>query len=302
MNLNQKIIIVVVLLIVIAVVLAGAMFTVDETEQAIITRLGKYVRTVTEPGLKFKVPFLEAAHKFEDRVLEYDAEARPIITSDKKHLDIDNYARWRIVDPLKLYQTVRDESGAQEKLDDIVFSEIREEIARHTLTEIVSVNRELIMEKVHKQCDAKAREYGVEVIDVRIKRADLPAEVTRSVYARMQAERNRIAKQYRSEGEEEAVKIRADTDKQRTILLAESYKEAEKLKGEGDAEAIKIYAEAFEKDPEFYSFVRTLEAYEKSLREGTTIVLPGDSEFFQYLSPPTRRPPANQSLPHGLCD
>ncbi len=285
---NRKIIIAIVLVIVIVIVLAGSVFTVDETEQAIVTRLGKYVRTVSEPGLRFKVPFLENVHKFEDRVLEYDAAAAPIITSDKKHLVIDNYARWRIVDPLKLYQTVRDEFGAQARLDDIVFSEIREELARHTLTEIVSVNREAIMEKVHKQCDNKAREYGIEVMDVRIKRADLPGEVAHSVYARMKAERQRIAKKYRSEGEEEAVKIRAQTDKEKTILLAESYRQAEKLKGEGDAEAIKIYAEAFEKDPEFYAFVRTLKAYEKSLKRDTTIVLPSDSELFQYLSPPTK--------------
>ena len=285
---NRKIIIAIVLVIVIVIVLAGSVFTVDETEQAIVTRLGKYVRTVSEPGLRFKVPFLENVHKFEDRVLEYDAAAAPIITSDKKHLVIDNYARWRIVDPLKLYQTVRDEFGAQARLDDIVFSEIREELARHTLTEIVSVNREAIMEKVHKQCNAKAHDYGIEVMDVRIKRADLPVEVARSVYARMQAERQRIAKKYRSEGEEEAVKIRAQTNKERTILLADSYRQAQKLKGEGDAEAIKIYAQAFEKDPEFYSFVRTLEAYQRSLGKGTTIILPGDSEFFQYLNPPVK--------------
>ena len=283
---QRKIIIAGVLLIVIVIVLAGSLFMIDETEQAIVTQLGKYVRTVAEPGLNFKVPFLQNVHKFEDRVLEYDAAAGPIITSDKKHLDIDNYARWRIIDPLKLYQTVRDEFGAQARLDDIVFSELREEVARHTLTEIVSVNREAIMEKVHEQCDKKAREYGVEVMDVRIKRADLPAEVARSVYARMKAERQRIAKKYRSEGEEEAVKIRAATDKERTILLAESYRRAEILKGEGDAEAIKVYAEAFEEDPEFYAFVRTLEAYEKSLRKDTTVVLPADSEFFRYLSPP----------------
>jgi membrane protease subunit HflC len=268
--------------------LAGSVFTVDETEQAIVTQLGKYVRTVTEPGLNFKVPFLQSAHKFEDRVLEYDADAAKIITSDKKHLDLDNYARWRIIDPLKLYQAVRNEFGAQARLDDIVFSEIREELARHTLTEIVSVNRAAIMEKVGKQCDTKAREYGVQVIDVRIKRADLPAEVAHSVYARMKAERQRMAKKYRSEGEEEAVKIQATTDKERTILLAESYMTAEKLKGEGDAEAIKVYAEAFERDPEFYAFVKTLETYEKSLGQDATVVLPSDSEFFQYLSPPTK--------------
>ncbi|HUV40987.1 MAG TPA: protease modulator HflC [Sedimentisphaerales bacterium] len=285
---SRKIIILIVLLMVTAILLAGSLFTVDETEQGIVTQLGKYVRTVTEPGLHLKVPFIQSVHKFEDRILEYDASAAKIITSDKKHLDLDNYARWRIVEPLKLYQTVRNELGASARLDDIVFSEIREELARHTLTEIVSVNRASIMEKVGKKCDAKAREYGVEVIDVRIKRADLPLEVRDSVYARMRAERQRQAKKYRSEGEEEAVKIRAITDKERTILLAESYRQAEKLKGEGDAAAIKIYAEAFEKDPEFYTFVRTLEAYEKSLRQDTTVVLPSDSEFFQYLSPPTK--------------
>ena len=283
---NNKIIVAVVCLVLIMVVLTGSVFTVDETRQAIITQLGKYMRTVAKPGLHFKVPFLQNVHMFEARVLEYDAEAAPIITSDKKHLVIDNYARWKIVDPLKLYQTVRDESGAQARLDDIVFSELREEVARHTLTEIVLLNRESIMEKVHKQCDSKAREYGIEVIDVRIKRADLPSEVARSVYERMKAERRRIAKKYRSEGEEEAVKIRATTDKERTILLAESYRLAEKLKGEGDAEAIKVYAEAFEKDPEFFAFVKTLETYKKSLRQNTTVVLPSDSEFFMYLSPP----------------
>ena len=285
---SQKIIISIVLLVVAAILLSSSAFTVDETEQVIITQLGKYVRTVTNPGLHFKVPFLQSVHKFEDRVLEYDAAAAKIITSDKKHLVIDNYARWRIVDPLKLYQTVRNEFGAQARLDDIVFSEIREELARHTLTEIVSINREALMKEVGQKCDQKAREYGVEVIDVRIKRADLPAEVAHSVYARMKAERQRIAKKYRSEGEEEAVKIRATTDKDKTILLAESYRLAEKLKGEGDAEAIKVYAEAFEKDPEFFAFVRTLEAYGKSLRKDTTLILPSDSEFFKYLAPPAK--------------
>jgi len=285
---QQKIIIAAVCLSAVIFILALSVITVDETEQAIITQLGKFVRSVAEPGLHFKVPFIQSVHKFEDRVLEYDAAAAKIITEDKKHLLVDNYARWRIVDPLKLYQTVRDEFGAQARLDDIVFSEIREELARHTLTEIVSVNREAIMDDVARQCDEKAREYGIQVMDVRIKRADLPGDVTHSVYARMRAEHQRIAKKYRSEGEEEAVKIRATTDKERTILLAESYRRAEILKGKGDAEAIKVYAEAFEEDPEFYAFVRTLEAYEKSLRKDTTVVLPADSEFFRYLSPPAK--------------
>lgn len=285
---NKKFISMIVIIAIIIAGLATSMFTVDETEQAIVTQLGKFIREVKQPGLHFKIPLIQKEHKFEARVMEYDAAAAKIITDDKKHLVIDNYAQWKIIEPLKFYQTVQNEFGAQSRLDDIVFSEMREELARHTLTEIVSVNRQQIMEKVAAQCNQKAGDYGIRVIDVRIKRADLPQEVMQSVYDRMKAERQRIAKKYRSEGEEEAVKIRAETDKNKTILLADSYMQAEKTKGEGDAEALKIYAQAYEKDPEFYSFVRTLEAYGNSLGQGTTIVLPGDSEFFKYLSPPSK--------------
>ena len=286
---NRKVIVLIVIIVVIAALLAGSLFTVDETEQAIVTQLGKFVREIKQPGLHFKIPLIQTVHKFEARVLEYDAAAKNIFTDDKKTLVVDNYARWKIIDPLKFYKTARTVSEAQSLLDDIVYSEIREELALHTLTEIVSVNRQAIMDKVAEQCDQKARlAYGIQVIDVRIKRADLPQEVTGSVYGRMRAEREKMAKKYRSEGEEESLKTRAKADKEKTILLAESYRKAEKLKGEGDAEAIRIYAEAFEQDPEFYSFVRTLEAYEKSLGKGTTIVLPSDSEFFRYLSPPTK--------------
>ena len=272
------------IIVVLAVVIfSTSIFTVDESQQAIVTQLGKFVREIKKPGLHFRLPFLQQVNYFDDRVLEYDAAAAKVITDDKKHLVIDNYARWKISDPLKFYQTVRNEFGAQSRLDDIVFSELREELARHTLTEVVSINRSEIMGKVKQQCEKKAREYGIEIVDVRIKRADLPDEVTHSVFARMRAERNRIAKKYRSEGEEEALKIKAQTDKERKILLAESYRQSEKLKGEGDAGAIKIYAEAFEQDPEFYAFLRTLQSYEKSLDKDTTLVLPAESEFFRYL-------------------
>ncbi|MHC4753048.1 MAG: protease modulator HflC [Planctomycetota bacterium] len=285
---NKKLIVGILITVIIIVALATSLFTVDETEQAIVTQLGKFVREVKQPGLHFRIPLIQTVRKFEARVLEYDAAVAKIMTEDKKQLFIDNYARWKIIDPLKVYQTVGTESGAQSRLDDIVYSEMREEIARHTLTEIVSVNRQQIMDKVAEECNQKTGDFGIQVIDVRIKRADLPEEVRHSVYARMKAERERIAKKYRSEGEEESIKIKAETDKEKKILLADGYRDAEKLMGEGDAEAIKIYAQAFEKDPEFYSFVRTLEAYEKSLGEGTTIVLPSDSEFFQYFSSPTK--------------
>jgi membrane protease subunit HflC len=286
---SRNIIIVIVVIVIIAAAVAASLFKIDETEQAIVTQLGKFVREIKQPGLHFRIPLFQTVHRFEARVLEYDAAAAKIITDDKKHLVIDNYARWKIVEPLKFYQTVGSEIGAQSRLDDIVFSEMREELARHSLSEIVSVNRQQIMDKVADQCNQKAGDYGIQVIDVRIKRADLPQEVRQSVYDRMKAERQRIAKKYRSEGEEESVKIKAETDKQKQILLAEAYMEAEKTKGEGDAEAVQIYAEAFEKDPDFYSFLRTLEAYEKSLGEGTVLVLPSDSEFFRHLTPPVEK-------------
>ncbi len=285
---NTKLISAIVVVAIITVVLATSIFTVDETEQAIVTQLGKFVREAKQPGLHFKIPLIQAVHRFEARVMEYDAAAAKIITDDKKQLVIDNYSCWKIIDPLKFYQTVGSEIGAQSRLDDIVFSELREELARHSLTEIVSVNRQQIMHKVAEQCARKAGDYGIQVIDVRIKRADLPQNVTHSVFDRMKAERQRIAKKYRSEGEEEAVKIKAQTDKDKTILLADSYMLAEKTKGEGDAEALKIYAQAYENDPEFYSFIRTLEAYQNSLGGDTTIVLPGDSEFFRYFNPPAK--------------
>jgi membrane protease subunit HflC len=286
---NIKAVVIIVIILIAAGLLALSIFTVDETEQAIVTQLGKFVREIKQPGLHFRIPLIQQVHKFEARVLEYDAAAARIITDDKKQLVIDNYARWKIVDPLKFYQTVGNEFGAQSRLDDIVFSEMREELARHTLTEIVSVNREKIMAKVAEQCKQKAADYGIQVIDVRIKRADLPQEVTQSVFDRMKAERQRIAKRYRSEGEEEAVKIKADADKQKTILLAEAYEQSEKLRGQGDAEALKTYAQAYQKDAEFYSFIRTLEAYTKSLGKQTTLVLPEESEFFKYLSPPAEK-------------
>ena len=283
---SKKAIVGVILIILVLIGMRTVLFTVDETEQAIIVQLGRYIRTVQEPGLHFKMPLVQTVHRFENRILEYDAAAAKVITADKKHLVVDNYARWKIIDPLKFYETVRNEFGGQARLDDIVFSEIREELARHTLTEIISLQREAIMDTVGNRCDEKAREYGIQVIDVKIKRADLPEEVTHSVYARMRAERERIAKKYRSEGEEESVKIKAQADKERTVLLADSYRHAQELKGKGDAEAIKIYAQALEEDPEFYSFLRTLEVYRKALAEGTTMVLSSDSELFQYLSQP----------------
>jgi len=280
---NKKIIIIVVTLIVIFIILSLSLFTVDEKQQAIILQFGEPIRTIQEPGLNAKIPFIQTVSYFEDRLLEYDDAPTEIVTKDKKNLVIDNYARWEISDPLQFMQAVRDENGAQLRLRDIVYSELRVELGRYDLIDIVSVHRDTIMEEITKRCDEKSQKYGISILDVRIKRADLPEENEKAVFQRMRAERIRQANQYRSEGAEEALKIRAQTDKERVIILAEAYKIAETNRGEGDARALKIYADAFQKDPTFYRFLRTLEAYKKTLNNNTTIVLSTESEFFRLL-------------------
>lgn len=280
---NKKIIIIVGTLIVLFIILNLSLFTVDEKQQAIILQFGEPIRTIQEPGLNAKIPFIQTVSYFDDRLLEYDVAPTEIVTRDKKNLVIDNYARWRISDPLQFMKAVRDENGAQLRLRDIVYSELRVELGRYDLIDIVSVKRDTIMEEITKRCDEKSQKYGISIVDVRIKRADLPVENERAVFLRMRAERIRQANQYRSEGAEEALKIRALTDKEKVIILADAYKIAETNRGEGDARAIKIYADAFQKDPTFYRFVRTLEAYKKTLNNNTTIVLSTESEFFRLL-------------------
>jgi membrane protease subunit HflC len=263
--------------------LSATLFTVSEAQQAIVLQFGKPLPGVRQPGLHWKIPFIQQVSFFDKRILEYDASPRPIITRDKKTLQVDNFAKWRIIDPLKYLQTVRSESGAQSRLDDIIYSELRVDLARKDLLDIVSQDRSEIMEQVTKRSDRQARTYGIEVVDVRIKRADLPPENEKAVFGRMKAERNRIARRYRSEGQEQSLKIRAETDKERSILLADAYQKEQEIRGEGDAKAVTIYAEAFQRDPEFYGFLRTLEAYKKSLKTDTTILLPPQSEFLEHL-------------------
>ena len=259
------------------------LFIVYQTQQVVLTQLGKPMKTIYEPGLYFKIPFLQETRYFDNRLLDYDAAPAEILTKDKKNLVVDNYAKWRIKDPLKLMLTVKDETGAQARLDDIIYSELRIELGRHTLHEVLSETRGELMETVTKKTNEKFADYGIEVRDVRIKRADLPSENAKAIYGRMQAERDRIAKQYRSEGSEEATKIRAETDREKVVLLAEAYKEEQKIKGEGEALAIKIYADAYQSDPEFYTFTRSLEAYKRSLKDKTTVILSPESDFLKYM-------------------
>jgi membrane protease subunit HflC len=265
-------------------------FVVDETDQVIITQFGQYKRTISEPGLYFKIPLAQTVVRMERRIMSSDARSDKYLTLDKKWLVADPITRWKIVDPLKFFMTVHDEVGARQRLDDIVLSEMRREIASRNFGDIVGNAREPLMVAVAERASSKVNEeFGVEVIDVRIKRADLPTEVQESVFSRMRAERERIAKKYRSEGEEEAAKIRADTDKEKTIILAKAYEEAEKLRGEGDATSSRIYADAYGKDPEFYAFLRSLTAYEQVLNAQTTVVLSTESALFKYLDSPAKR-------------
>ena len=271
--------------ILIAIVGLSTVFTVDETRQVVILQFGEPVRIIKTPGLHFKLPApLQVAQHFDDRLLEYDVAPEEILSKDKKSLIVDNYVRWRIVDPLLFLQTVQTEPIAKTRIDDIVYSELRRELGTHNMSEIITENRELIMEKVTRESAAATKPYGIEVVDVRLKRVDLPQNNEQSIYRRMQAERIRQANKFRSEGEEESQKIKASTDKDKTIILATAYKEAEEVKGEGEAKAVDIYARAFSKDPDFYEFYRTLETYKIILDKKTTLVLPTNSKLFDILN------------------
>lgn len=263
-----------------------ATFVVDEGEVVIVTQFGEFKRSVHSPGLYFKTPFAQTVTRMERRVMGSDTPPAEYLTLDKKRLMADPVTRWRVVDPLAFFKTVHDENGAKSRLDDLINSELRRELASRDFGEIIGTARDPMMQRVAEAVRAQTKEFGIEIVDVRIKRADLPKEVQESVYARMRAERDRVAKQYRSEGEEEAAKIRADTDKEKTILLAKAYETSQKNRGEGDAESIKIYAAAYNKSPEFYAFMRSLDTYEKSLDSNTSIVLSTGSDLFQYLGQP----------------
>jgi membrane protease subunit HflC len=241
------------------------------------------VKAITEPGLHFKKPFVQQVIKFDNRLLIYDASPSVIITRDKKNLVVDNYAKWKIVEPLKYYQTVKNETGAQSRLDDIIFSNLRQELGKHDLVDIIAKTRASLMEAVTEKTNEAAKTFGIEVVDVKIKRADLPPENERAVFERMRAEREREAKRYRSEGEERALVIRAKADREKTILLSEATRKAQVLKGEGDAVATKLYAQAYTKDPEFFYFLKTMEAYKKTLGDRDMLVLTPESEFFRYF-------------------
>lgn len=273
---------------------AQASFTIGEWEQGMIVQFGNPKRIIQEPGLYFKLPGVQNLVRFEKRILTTDAREAEYITLDKKRVLVDHVSRWRIEDPLQFYRSVRDRIRAMARLDDIISARLRQEIATHNFLDLIRENREEIMAVVTKDTRGTAKDFGIMVTDVRIKRLDLPDEVQSSVFARMRAERERIAKRYRAEGEEQAQELRAGADREREVILATAYETGEKLKGEGDAEATSIYANAFGKDAEFYAFTRRLQAYEKILSKDTTLVLNADSELLNYLQSPGTAPGSSE--------
>jgi membrane protease subunit HflC len=268
------------------VLLGTSIFTVDQRQHAIIFQLGEVRDVIDEPGLYFKWPMIQNVRYFDKRILTLDsAEPERFITSEKKNVLVDSFVKWRIVDPKLYYISVAgDESRAKTRLTQTVNAGLREEFGKRTVHDVVSGERDKIMADMREKADLDARKIGVQIVDVRVKRVDLPLEVSESVYRRMEAERKRVANELRSQGSAEAEKIRADADRQREVIVAEAYRDAQKMKGEGDAKAAATYAQAFNQNPEFYSFYRSLEAYRNSFKsKSDVIVVEPNSDFFKYM-------------------
>jgi membrane protease subunit HflC len=281
-----------VVIILLLVVLSLSTFTVDQREHALVFRLGEIVSVKQEPGLYLKAPLVDNVKFFDKRILTYDSSNPDrFITSEKKNVLVDSYIKWRIIDPAKYYVSVNgDERQAERRLNQTVNDGLRAEFGKRTILEVISGERSEIMDILRERADRDSRQIGVEILDVRLRRVDLPQEVSESVYQRMDAERKSVANQLRSEGFAESEKIRADAEKQRDIIITGAYKDAQKIKGQGDAKASRIYADAFSKNKEFYDFYRSLEAYRKSFSgKDDIMVLDASSDFFKYLRGPEKK-------------
>lgn len=271
-------------------VLTLMVYTVDTTEYAVVTQFGNPVAVVDEAGLRVKLPDpVQALQKLDKRVQVYQADSLELLTSDKQSVAMDYYGTWKIVDPIQYLKTVKNKTGAEARLMDIYSSSLSVQLGKYNLEELVNVQEEelklnVMVSETTGYAKEKAKEYGIEIIDTQIRVLNYPEANKQSVYERMKTEREQMARKYRSEGSEEAAKIRADAEKEQTVILAEAYRQAQEIKGQGDAEAIKIYGEAFQKDPRFYEFIRTLETYEKTIDGNTTLILPSTAELLKYLS------------------
>jgi membrane protease subunit HflC len=283
-----------------ALLAASALFTVHQTQQALVLQFGNPKRIVTEPGLHVKIPFIQNAIYIDRRVLDFDAVSEEIILGDQKRLVVDAFARYRIIDPLRFYQSVGSEEVYRGRINTILDASLRKVLGEVPLFTVLSEERGDLMARIRDQADVEAEPFGVDVIDVRIKRADLPAENSQAIYRRMQTEREREAKELRAQGAEMAQRIRARADRERRVLLAEARKEAQIARGEGDGEAVQIFADAFGQDIDFFSFYRSMQAYQDALGDdNTSFVLSPDSEFFRFFgnSSPTPAPAQDARAP-----
>ncbi len=287
---NKKKIIFGIIGVAVVFVLTLMVYTVDTTEYAVVTQFGNPVAVVDEAGLNIKLPDpIQSLQKLDKRVQVYQADSLELLTADKQSVAMDYYGTWKIEDPIQYLKTVKNKVGAEARLMDIYSSSLSVQLGKYSLEGLVNVDEDELKldDMVSETTDyarTKAKEYGIEIIDTQIRVLNYPESNKQSVYERMKTEREQMAKKYRSEGSEEAAKIRADAEKEQTVILAEAYKQAQEIKGQGDAEAIKIYGEAFQKDPKFYEFIRTLETYEKTIDENTTLILPSTAEILKYLS------------------
>lgn len=267
-----------------ALILSQSAFIVYETQQAMVLQFGKPVQQYTTPGLKFKVPFIQQTRLFEKRTLDLDPPPEEVILADKKRIVVDTFARYRITDMLAFAKTLQTEQQATSRLDNVISSTLRSTLGNTMLTDVLSEKRAVIMGRIREQVNADVHRFGIEIVDVRIGRADLPEQTSQSIFARMRTEREREAAEFRAQGQEEAQEIRSKAERERTVILAEAEKQAQLLKGAGDETAIRIYADAYSKDPEFYAFYRSMDAYKNSLSgDGTTLILTPDSEFLRYF-------------------
>lgn len=271
-------------LVVLILLAMSGLFTVNQAQQVLVLQFGAPVRPIEEPGLHVKIPFVQNVVYFDKRLLDFDADAQEVITSDQKRLVVDAFARYRIVNPLLFYQTAGNEANMRVRLSAIVTSSLRDVLGKVPFAAVLTEQRGQLMRQISDGVVAQAKSFGVTVFDVRIMRADLHPDNSAAIFGRMQTEREREAKQYRAEGAEAAQRIRAEADRDRTVILAEAQRQAQILRGQGDAEATRIFADAFNRDPEFYNFYRSLQAYRNALGDGSsTLVLSPDSEFFRFF-------------------
>jgi membrane protease subunit HflC len=276
-------------LVVLLVVLSGSMFTVDQRQNALVFQLGEVVSVKTRPGLYFKLPLVQNVRYFDTRILTLDsADPERFITSEKKNVLVDSFIKWRVIDARQFYVSVGgDETRAQIRLNQTVNDGLRAEFGKRTINDVVSGHRDDIMSLIRTKADQDARKIGVQVVDVRIKRVDLPESVSENVYRRMEAERKQVANELRSTGAAEAEKIKADADKQKEVIVAEAYRDAQRVKGEGDAKASAVYAAAYGKNAEFYAFYRSMQAYRDSFKSKSDVmVLDPSADFFKYMKNP----------------